>query len=186
MISYNRNGGKNMKDSNLLVRVDKNVKAKAMAVANGYGFSLSSLVNAFLIQVGESGKVPLNLAGHARKEEGVRGKPIPGLPTPSFSSEKIYTVDQIKSLVAQAALSRPRKYAKIYLVGSYSKGSADAKSDIDLLVYPTAEADLGDLGYLQYFLSQTLKKDVDVIDGKAAHGRFLQSVQDKEVLLYEG
>lgn len=44
-----------------------------MAVAARYGFSLSSLVNAFLIEIGESESVPIRLSVKARRKEAVVG-----------------------------------------------------------------------------------------------------------------
>lgn len=80
---------------------------------------------------------------------------------------------------------RPGKFQRIYLVGSYAKGMPDKESDIDLLVYPTAEAALTDLGHLQYLMQERSQKEVDIIDGTSSSKRFLDSVKKGEVLLYE-
>jgi addiction module RelB/DinJ family antitoxin len=172
-----------MKNSNLIVRVDKNVKDKAKTVANRYGFSLSSLVNAFLIEIGETENIPIHLGVKARRMEKVVA-PYPGFED-VFKEKGNLSFQEIKRLVLATLNERPSAFTKVYLVGSYAKGSADKQSDIDLLVYPSKKATIGDLGYLQYVLSQRCKKDVDVIDGSSASKKFLASVSRGKILLYE-
>jgi predicted nucleotidyltransferase/antitoxin component of RelBE/YafQ-DinJ toxin-antitoxin module len=172
-----------MKDSNFIVRVDKGVKEKAKSVANRYGFSLSSLVNAFLIEIGETENIPIHLGTKARRLEKVQS-PYPGYDE-VFKEEGNLSFEQIRKLVTSILGKRPHVFSKVYLVGSYAKGSADKESDIDLLVYPTKEATIGDLGYLQYVLSERSKKEVDVIDGSSASKAFLASLNERKILLYE-
>jgi predicted nucleotidyltransferase len=172
-----------MKDSNLLIRVDKSVKEKAMTVVKGYGFSLSSILNAFLVEIGETGNIPLHLGVKARKNEGVFSA-YPGYPLPS-AKEKVLSTSTIKKLVLRIVKKRPTKFSKIFLVGSYAKGTADGNSDIDLLVYPGSDASLGDLGYLQYTLKTISKKEVDIIDAHGANPKFLHSVSKGKSLIYE-
>ena len=47
-------------------------------------------------------------------------------------SEKIYTLDELKSIIAPIAL----RYSvdRVYLFGSYARGDADAGSDVDLCI----------------------------------------------------
>ncbi|MGC1177209.1 MAG: type II toxin-antitoxin system RelB/DinJ family antitoxin [Candidatus Saccharimonadales bacterium] len=46
-----------MKTAVLSVKVDENVKKRAQAVASGFGIPLSTLVNAYLIQLGETKQI---------------------------------------------------------------------------------------------------------------------------------
>jgi predicted nucleotidyltransferase len=151
-----------MKDGNLLVRVDSNVKKKAMKVAKKQGVSLSSLVNAFLVELAETGNIP-----------------------EALGKNRILSLSCIKSMVLRIIQERPMKFVKVYLVGSYAKGTADEHSDIDLLVYPGEEADLGDLGHLQYTLQQMAEKEVDIIDANGANKEFLRSLKKGERLIYK-
>ena len=69
-------------------------------------------------------------------------------------SNPVYTVEQIADIVAPIAA----KYdvSKLYLFGSYARGDADEKSDIDLRV------DGGRLGNL-FDLEEALKKSLDLV-----------------------
>lgn len=110
--------------------------------------------------------------------------PFPGFDDVSKGSDAL-SFSTIKTMVLSILAQRPHVFKKVYLVGSYAKGSADKKSDIDLLVYPSKIATIGDLGYLQYRLAQVSKKDVDVIDGSSASQPFLASASQGQILLYE-
>ncbi|MDQ2973521.1 MAG: hypothetical protein M3Q79_03510 [bacterium] len=46
-----------MKTSVLNVKVDENVKKRAKIVASSFGIPLSTLVNAYLIELGETGQI---------------------------------------------------------------------------------------------------------------------------------
>ena len=67
-----------------------------------------------------------------------------------------YTVDEIKNIVAPIA----QEYGvdSLYLFGSYSKGSASEKSDIDLRI--------------------------DLVTSDISDKNFLRLIADEEVLLY--
>lgn len=46
-----------MKTSMISVKVDEKVKKRAQAVAGSFGIPLSTLVNAYLIELGETGRI---------------------------------------------------------------------------------------------------------------------------------
>lgn len=98
---------------------------------------------------------------------------------------KLLSFEQIRTLVLDVLSFRPQAFKRVYLVGSYAKGTADKQSDIDLLVYAAKDSDIGDLGYLQYVLSQKSGKDVDVIDARGASKSFLTSVSKGRILIYQ-
>ncbi|MCD7784172.1 MAG: nucleotidyltransferase domain-containing protein [Oscillospiraceae bacterium] len=76
---------------------------------------------------------------------------------------KILTVQEIAEIVKPIA----EKYGirAVYLYGSYARGTADADSDIDLVVDTTGTAltSLFALGALYSELSEALGKEIDLI-----------------------
>ena len=76
-----------------------------------------------------------------------------------------YTVDEIKEIVA--ALAAQYGADRIYLFGSYARGDADKDSDIDLR------------------LEDAFGIPVDLIPTGSLDSKFLNSISDDEVLLYE-
>lgn len=92
-----------------------------------------------------------------------------------------YTVDEIKEIVA--ALAAQYGADRIYLFGSYARGDADKDSDIDL-------RDKGairglQLGGLAADLEDAFGIPVDLIPTGSLDSKFLNSISDDEVLLYE-
>ncbi|MCD7708829.1 MAG: nucleotidyltransferase domain-containing protein [Clostridiales bacterium] len=75
-------------------------------------------------------------------------------------SEQIYTIDQIKTLLVPIFRSYGVKKATLF--GSYGKGVATGRSDVDLLV----DSELRGLRFvgLMEDIGNAVDKDVDVLD----------------------
>lgn len=93
-----------------------------------------------------------------------------------------YTVDEIKEIVA--ALAAQYGADRIYLFGSYARGDADKNSDFDLRIDKGAIRDL-QMGGLAADLEDALGIPVDLIPTGSLDSKFLNSISDDEVLLYE-
>lgn len=70
------------------------------------------------------------------------------------------------------------------IFGSYAKGSATEKSDIDLLVRFSKPKSLLNLVALERTLSEVLKKKVDLVTEKSLSPYFKQEVLDNLQALY--
>ena len=95
-------------------------------------------------------------------------------------SDKIYTMDEITDIVAPVA----RRYGveRIYVFGSYAKGTADEFSDVDFLIYPGQVRGLR-YGELYTDLSEALKKGIDIVSNKVDED-FMDSIRNHMVLVY--
>lgn len=95
----------------------------------------------------------------------------------------IYTVEEIKNKITPIV----REYGvdSISLFGSYAKGKAHEGSDLDFVM------DKGELtGLIQYVslvnaLEKEFKCHVDLISKGSSNKKFLVSIKNEEVLLYE-
>ena len=98
------------------------------------------------------------------------------------SKRVIYTLEEIAAVVAPIA----NKYGtgRIYLFGSYGRGTADSDSDIDLLVEP------GEIkGYLIFTqmnmeLEEALGKTVDMVSA-GCDANFLSRIRNDLVCIYK-
>ena len=93
-----------------------------------------------------------------------------------------YSVEEIKAIVA--ALAAQYGADRVYLFGSYARGDADSNSDIDLRI------DKGSIRGLQMSrlaadLEEAFGMAVDLVPTGSLDSKFLQSISDDEVLLYE-
>lgn len=77
-------------------------------------------------------------------------------------SEAILTIDEIKAMLAPIA----EKYCveAILLFGSYAKGSADGKSDVDLIVFGGSEFHPTDIFAMAEEIRAALRKQADVYE----------------------
>ena len=95
-------------------------------------------------------------------------------------NDKIYTMDEITDIVAPVA----RRYGveRIYVFGSYAKGTADEHSDVDFLIYPGQVRGLR-YGELYTDLSEALEKGIDIVSNKVDED-FMDSIRNHMVLVY--
>lgn len=95
----------------------------------------------------------------------------------------MYTIEKIREKVIPIA----KKYGvkKISLFGSYARGEADEKSDLDFLI------ERGKIRGLQYVgfildLEDEFKCHVDVVIDGSSDKAFLAEIKNDGVMLYEG
>ena len=93
-----------------------------------------------------------------------------------------YTSDESKEFVTVLAA----RYGadRIYLFGSYARGDANKDSDIDLRIDKGAIRGL-QMGGLAADLEDALGIPVDLVPTGSLDSKFLNSISDDEVLLYE-
>ena len=94
----------------------------------------------------------------------------------------LLSIKDIQEIVA--ALGREYGADRIFLFGSYARGTASPDSDVDLRI------DRGKirgwaLGGLLIALEQALGKKVDLLTTGSLDQEFLASIRREEVLLYE-
>lgn len=72
---------------------------------------------------------------------------------------------------------------KAGLFGSYARGEAKRKSDVDIIV--EMKGSLLDLAGLKIELEETLKKKVDILTYKSIHPLLRRRILNEEVPIYE-
>ena len=102
-------------------------------------------------------------------------------------TDRIYSISEIKRIVAPIALRH--RLDRVFLFGSYARGTADSGSDIDLCVDAANVKGMFALGGLYADLEDALGKKLDLVTLNAlraqADTRFLESMQKDGVLIYE-
>ena len=93
-----------------------------------------------------------------------------------------YSVEEIRRIVA--VLAAQYGADRVYLFGSYARGDADADSDIDLRIDKGAIRGL-QMGGLAADLEDAFGIPVDLVPTRSLDKKFLRSISDDEVLLYE-
>ena len=98
----------------------------------------------------------------------------------------MYTIEKIREKVIPLA----KKYGvkKISLFGSYARGEADEKSDLDFL-FDSGNGKIKTLlNYIEfvYALEDEFKRHVDLVSEGISDKEFLSEIKNDEVILYEG
>ena len=97
----------------------------------------------------------------------------------------IYTIEEIRRKVVPIA----KKYGvkRLSLFGSYARGEADEKSDVDFIFNKGNGKIRGMLSYFSfvYDLQDELNCHVDLISEGIEDKNFLATIKQDEVLLYE-
>ena len=74
---------------------------------------------------------------------------------------------------------------KMYLFGSYAKGTANEKSDIDLLIEKGKPMSLLKISGMRQMLEETLKHPINLITTVGIEVEFQKEIAGTEILLYE-
>ena len=98
-------------------------------------------------------------------------------------SEKIYTLNEIKEIIFPIAVQHGVE--RVYLFGSYARGEATPKSDLDFRIDKGAIKGLITLGSLYNDLSANFDKDLDLLTTGSLDEDFLRGISDEELIVYE-
>ena len=74
---------------------------------------------------------------------------------------------------------------RIYLFGSYAKGNANEKSDVDLLVEKGKPMSLLKLSGMRQSVQDALQLSVDVVTTTGIEEDFYKEIAGTEILIYE-
>lgn len=92
-------------------------------------------------------------------------------------------ISMIKEAVEPIAFNYGVK--KLYLFGSYANGTADEKSDIDLLIEKGKPMSLLKLSGMRQKMQEALNLSVDLVTTAGMEESFRKEIAGTEILLYE-
>ena len=96
--------------------------------------------------------------------------------------DKAYTIADIKEKITGPA----RKYGiqKAYLFGSYARGEAGLKSDIDICIEKGKIRTLFELSGFCQDLEEVLRNKVDVVTTSSLSNNFREQIERDMILIY--
>ena len=86
--------------------------------------------------------------------------------------------DQVVSILTRHSAQ------KISVFGSYARGEADAKSDLDILVVFTERKSLMDIVGIEIELSEALELKVDLLTEKSISPHLIDRIKDGAKVIY--
>ena len=97
-------------------------------------------------------------------------------------SEKVYSLDEIRSIAAPIA--EQYGVAAMYLFGSYARGEATAASDLDFRIERGRIRSLFELSAIYNDLSEGFQKNLDILTSQNIEPEFMAAIRPEEVLVY--
>lgn len=94
----------------------------------------------------------------------------------------IYTIENIKNK-SKKVFDNQDFVKEVYLFGSYARGEATEKSDIDFMVVLNREVGMEFFGLYQ-FLQDEFEKEVDVLTEKEAYDIMPETIERDKVKIY--
>lgn len=97
-------------------------------------------------------------------------------------TDKIYSIEEIKKIVSPIA----SRYGveRVFLFGSYARGEATGKSDLDFRIDKGALRGLFQLGGLYSDLEEKFDKKLDLLTTGSLEQKFLDRIASEEILVY--
>lgn len=92
--------------------------------------------------------------------------------------KEVLTLKQIKEKILPI-LAKHNIY-EVYLFGSYARGEANSKSDVDVYCEPGDIKSFIDQGFLEDELKEALHKDIDIVFNDARLDEFFKEQLDKD------
>ena len=96
--------------------------------------------------------------------------------------DKIYTIAEIRAIAAPIAARYGVK--AMYLFGSYARGEATARSDLDFRIERGQLRSLFELASMHNDLTEHFQKELDLLTSQNIAPEFLAAIQPEEVLVY--
>ena len=134
-----------MASTNMCIRTDSELKRKAEDVLSQLGLTMSGTINVFLQQIVREQAVPVNLSLKA-----------------TAGKSGILSISEISVPVKKLLKKYNAEHALLF--GSYARGDANARSDIDLIIYGGSKFDITDVYSISEELHCVLKKQVDIYE----------------------
>ena len=159
------------KDTNILVRVNSDLKDQIQKIADENGVSVSSIINYYLINIAKTKKIPYVALQQIKYQENAKQKKI----------DQDLFLNMLR-LALMSCESAP-KIKEAYLFGSYARNEQTSNSDIDIHVEFDDSATLLDISGLKIELEKKLHKKVDILSPNEGDS-FLELIKKDEKLIY--
>ena len=159
------------KDSNIIIRIDSNIKKDFQEIINKNGYNATLVLNSFIYDVIENKKIPDSILE--------RLKPI--------KNHDNISIPFIKKCLSDIMENFPKKkeVKKIYLFGSYARGEENFASDIDIRMELTGNISFFDIVEISDSLERKTGKKIDLVTSNNLDERFYNEIKKDEICLYE-
>ena len=157
---------------NVLVnfRIEEDLKNDFVSLVEEKGYTMSDIITASIEEMVRMNRIPLNILSFANRRY----------------VKNILTIPDIKRAIVDAIVFNNLTGIKsIALFGSYSRGEATTKSDIDLLVELVDKNETDDGTKLETDLIERTGKEIQITYKDTLNDYFLHVINKDKIVLYE-
>ena len=155
------------KNTLINLRLNQDLKEQFQEIVASEGYTMSEVIEASMKDVISRGKIPLYIRSHLR-----------------YQPNNILSIVFIKKCIDEVMSEKGDKVLSVSLFGSYSKGTATSKSDVDLFLEVDDDFGLFDLTELQIKLEKMFGKKTDLIL-PSENEQLMNQIQREKIQLYE-
>lgn len=160
------------KDTNVIIRINSDLKSNLTNLAKENGFSLSQLVTAMLLDIDSRKNIPINLYKYLPRK---------------VSKKDNITIAIIKKCLDEIIAKGKYKIKRAYLFGSFARGEEKSSSDIDIRIEADDGFTLFDQSNFRLDLKERLNREIDIVSALPADldSRFYSSIKKDQICIYD-
>ncbi len=155
------------KNTLINLRLNQELKEQFQEIVTGEGYTMSEVIEASMKDVVNRGKIPIYIRSHLE-----------------YKPNNLPSIVFIKKCIDEVMNKYGEKVQTVSLFGSYSKGTATNRSDIDLFLEVDDEFSLFDLTEIQLKLEKELGKKTDLLLPNKDE-QLMSQIQREKIQLYE-
>ena len=173
---YNFGGNIMNKDTTIILRINSDLKRNVTEIARREDVTLSQLITASLVSICHDNRIPYSLLKYLPLKHG---------------EEKVLSISQIKKITLKLLEEyHVDDVSKVYLFGSYARGDATPRSNIDMRVEMDRECDSpSGLNFFTFhsYLEEALRKEVNLVsrDLKDLDKDFADTIKREQICIIE-
>ena len=158
------------KDSNIIIRTSNELKTEFNDIVYDKGYTISQVLNAFILEVVEKNKIPSNIINRLKP---IKKKNTISIPFIKKCLEEILNNSNVINEVKKA-----------YLFGSYARGEETPLSDVDIRLEVRDNFTLFDLNSIAFQLEEKTGKKVDLLTSGNLDEIFYDEIKKEEICIY--
>ena len=164
------------KDANIIVRINSDLKKNVTDLATREGVTLSQLITASLVSICHDNRIPYSMLKY--------------LPL-KYGEEKVCSISQIKKITLKLLEeNHVDDVSKVYLFGSYARGDATPRSNINMRVETDRKCEkISGLNFFAFhsYLEEALNKEIELVskDWYELDKDFAETIKKEQICIIE-
>lgn len=159
-----------MKDSNIIIRIDDQLKVQFQELVKKNGFTVSNVLCACIRDITKKKKIPMYLMPYLVHPKKVSRVSIPDI---KRSLEELIRNEETLGI------------QKAYLFGDFAKGSNTVKSKVDIRLEVADNFDKESIASLKEALKKKLNRNIEIFTSEDFTEEEIKNAKSEEICIFE-